>query len=99
MRTVFSGDVGLQHIKEEMLKILPKNSHLKLKENHPKNVVILATKEHHCLSDLLVRNEYKDLNFNILASNKEPQLPTTIVKKIWHSVSLYFGKKYHQRIT
>ncbi|SEG40970.1 formyltetrahydrofolate deformylase [Halpernia humi] len=67
MRTVFSGDVILQNIKEELLKILPENSHLELKEHHQKNVVILATKEHHCLSDLLVRNEYNDLDFNILA--------------------------------
>lgn len=40
---------------------------IELSENQPKNVVLMVTKEHHCLGDLLIRNQFRDLNFNIIA--------------------------------
>ncbi|KFC22750.1 formyltetrahydrofolate deformylase [Epilithonimonas lactis] len=43
------------------------NCEIELSSNKPKDVVVFVTREHHCLSDLLIRNQFKDLNFNILA--------------------------------
>ena len=43
------------------------NCEIELSSNKPKDAVVFVTKEHHCLSDLLIRNQFKDLNFNILA--------------------------------
>ena len=46
---------------------MPEDAKLELSLKKVKNVVILVTKEHHCLADLLIRNQFKDLNFNIVA--------------------------------
>jgi formyltetrahydrofolate deformylase len=46
---------------------LPNGANIDLSKKEIKDVVILVTKEHHCISDLLIRNEFKDLPINILA--------------------------------
>lgn len=40
---------------------------IRLKEHRKKNIVIFATKETHCLGDLLIKNYSDELNANILA--------------------------------
>lgn len=77
MRTEFSGDCQEEKILNGLRGILPDSVNISLNAKHTKNVVLLATKEHHCLADLLVRNEYKDLNINVLAvvANHEKLLP------------------------
>jgi formyltetrahydrofolate deformylase len=67
MRTEFSGECQTEKITGALKGILPDSITISLTTNQPKSVVLLATKEHHCLSDLLVRNAYKDLNLNVLA--------------------------------
>ena len=54
-------------MKNKLQNILPEDAKLELSLKKVKNVVILVTKEHHCLADLLIRNQFKDLNFNIVA--------------------------------
>jgi len=67
MRTTFEGECDRTQIAEEVLTLLPPNSKVDCVDGRKKDVVILVTKEHHCLADLLIRNQFKDLNFNILA--------------------------------
>ncbi|GAB4338259.1 MAG: formyltetrahydrofolate deformylase [Flammeovirgaceae bacterium] len=67
MRTEVVGDFDEQKLITELRSILPNNSLLKVEKMRKKNVVLLATKEHHCLGDLLVRHEFDELNANILA--------------------------------
>lgn len=67
MRTEFSGDCIAAELKSNLQDILPEDAKIELSKNKVKNVVILVTKEHHCLSDLLIRNEFKELNFNVLS--------------------------------
>ncbi|MFC4163603.1 formyltetrahydrofolate deformylase [Epilithonimonas zeae] len=67
MRTTFEGDCDREQIAKEVLVMLPPNSKVDCVDGRKKDVVILVTKEHHCLADLLIRNQFKDLNFNILA--------------------------------
>ena len=67
MRTEFSGDCDVQNLKNTLQKILPEDAKINLTLNKVKNVVILVTKEHHCLSDLLIRNEFNEMNFNVLS--------------------------------
>ena len=67
MRTEFSGDCDVQNLKNILQKILPEDAKINLTLNKVKNVVILVTKEHHCLSDLLIRNEFNEMNFNVLS--------------------------------
>jgi formyltetrahydrofolate deformylase len=67
MRTEFSGDCDVQNLKNTLQEILPEDAKINLTLNKVKNVVILVTKEHHCLSDLLIRNEFNEMNFNVLS--------------------------------
>lgn len=67
MRTEFSGEINEDLFLNEVKNVLPKNADVRLTANTKKNIVILATKEYHCLSDLLLRNKFGDGNFNILA--------------------------------
>jgi formyltetrahydrofolate deformylase len=67
MRTEFSGSCSTDKITGALRGILPDHVTISLTTSQPKQVVLLATKEHHCLSDLLIRNAYRDLNLNVLA--------------------------------
>lgn len=67
MRTEFDGDCQTEKILNGIRGILPDTVNISLSTDDVKDVVLLATKEHHCLSELLVRNEFKDLNMNVLA--------------------------------
>lgn len=66
MRTEVAGIAEPEKVIEQLKKQLDDCS-IELSQNQSKNVVVLVTKEHHCLGDLLIRNQFKDLNFNILA--------------------------------
>jgi len=67
MRTEFSGDFEEAQLIYDLRNILPSPANLKLSTNQRKDIVILATKEHHCLGDLLLRHHFGELNANIKA--------------------------------
>ncbi|MBF9254364.1 formyltetrahydrofolate deformylase [Pontibacter sp. 172403-2] len=67
MRTEFSGDFEREELSDELKAVLPEAAEIKLTGKRKKDIVLLATKEHHCLSDLLIRHAFDELNANILA--------------------------------
>jgi formyltetrahydrofolate deformylase len=67
MRVEYAGNIDSDRITNGLSGILPLKTQIRLNPKQSKKVVILATKEHHCLSDLLVRNAFKDLNMELLA--------------------------------
>jgi formyltetrahydrofolate deformylase len=67
MRTIICGDFNKNKLLNDIKKILPENARIRLNENTKKNIVILATKEAHCLGDILLRYTSGELNANILA--------------------------------
>ena len=67
MRTEFDGDVRAEAILGELRTIVPEQARLQLSRLEPKRIVVLATREHHCLADLLVRHAYAELNARIVA--------------------------------
>ena len=67
MRVAFSGVCDPYKIEDGLKGILPDSTNIDLTTKQIKDVVVLVTKEHHCLSDLLIRNQFKDLPFNISA--------------------------------
>ena len=67
MRTEFSGEFNKENFLAELETLLPKDAKVKLVENRKRDIVILATKEYHCLGHLLLRHQFNDLNANILA--------------------------------
>lgn len=73
MRTEFAGEFEASVLLGQLRAVLPAAAEVRLTDNRRKNLVLLATKEHHCLSELLVRHAFGELNANILAviSNHE----------------------------
>lgn len=67
MRTEFSGDFDQDSLLKALTDALPEKVSIKLTDKKKKDIVILATKEHHCLSDLLIRHAFNELDGNILA--------------------------------
>lgn len=67
MRTEFSGEFSREELLRDLIGVLPEAAEIKLTDKRKKDIVLLATKEHHCLSDLLVRHAFDELNANILA--------------------------------
>ncbi|RNI23747.1 formyltetrahydrofolate deformylase [Rufibacter latericius] len=67
MRAELAGEVHPQKLVQQLKAELPPEAHIRLVPARKKNIVLLVTKEHHCLGDLLLRHEYGDLNANIVA--------------------------------
>ncbi len=67
MRISFSGNCHLDELKKEIESFLPEFSSVEVIPPYLKKVVVLVTKEHHCLGDLLVKNQFNDLAFTIEA--------------------------------
>lgn len=70
MRTEFESPEKLDPqkvLKDLQETIATPEINLRISPKKKKDVVILATKEHHCLSDLLIRYNFDELDANILA--------------------------------
>lgn len=67
MRTGFSGRIDTEAIADSLAGELPANASIRLGDTEPKRLVVFASKEHHCLADLLVRHAYQELGARILA--------------------------------
>ena len=67
MRLEVSGEVNENKLKSEFHSVLPAGSQIEIISKHKKIIVILVTKEHHCLSDLLVRHFFNELHAEVKA--------------------------------
>lgn len=67
MRTVFSGDIVAEVLVNALASQLPEGAEIKLSKNGKKKILVLASKEQHCLSDLLIRNHFNEMNASIMA--------------------------------
>jgi len=67
MRTEVVGDLEEPRITAELREVLPTPVTIRITRRVKKNIVIFATREHHCLADLLIRNTYGELDANVLA--------------------------------
>jgi len=67
MRTVLSGEFDKQKLLNDIKNVLPIDATIKLSPNTKKDIVILATKEAHCIGDILIRYVSGELNANIKA--------------------------------
>lgn len=70
MRTefeVFSGELHPQMLEGEVAAVLPTLAKVQVASDLPRRLVILASREHHCLADLLVRHHFGEFNASIEA--------------------------------
>ncbi len=65
MRTEFSGSIARDAIIDELRQILPPESSVRLICPGKKRLVIMASREHHCLADLVTRCVYDELDAEI----------------------------------
>ena len=70
MRTEFEteAEVDSKRVLGDLRTVIPNEEIIfRLNPKKKKDVVILCTKEHHCLSDLLIRYHFEEINANVLA--------------------------------
>ena len=67
MRTEFDGAVDAGRLEGEVRAALPDQASVRLSRLKPKRIVVFASKEHHCLGDLLIRHAFGELNAQVLA--------------------------------
>ena len=67
MRIQFEGESGTQGLEQELKKVLPAGAHVQVSLLQPRKVVVLVSKELHCLGDLLLRYATGELQAEILS--------------------------------
>lgn len=66
-RARIAGNLDIDEIKEALKAVLPADAHIYLGVRRAKNIVLMATKESHCLGDILLKYQSGELHANILA--------------------------------
>jgi formyltetrahydrofolate deformylase len=89
MRTEF---VGTPHetLIADVRAVLPKGATVRLTNSQKRNIVVMATKEHHCLADLIIRSTYNELNARIVAIVANHEVLRPLVEKFeipFHCIS------------
>ena len=64
-RIVVDASEDSKNVAQFLTKVLPPNAIVKINPLPEKKVVVLVTKEYHCLSDILVRNHFKTLGAEV----------------------------------
>jgi len=67
MRSEVVGQLNRAKVYNKLTAILPDNAHIQLHEKKKKDIIVFATKEYHCIGDLLVRHHFGELKANIQA--------------------------------
>ena len=81
MRTEFEGGVDREGLLADLRAVLPEGAEARLSDSEPKRVVVLASKEHHCLADILVRDSFRELDARVLAVISNHAVLEPLVRK------------------
>lgn len=66
-RLEISGPIDADKMYNDLAAILPDDAEISVIPKQKKNIVIMVTREHHCLGDLVVRSYFNELHANIQA--------------------------------
>jgi len=66
-RAIVNGGVNKKALIEKLKKSMPEDAMIDLTQKRRKKIIIMATKESHCLGDLLLKEYSDDLNAEIVA--------------------------------
>ena len=75
------GNLDIQEIKTALKEILPDDANIYLGVRRAKNVVLMATKESHCIGDILLKYNSGELNANIQAVISNHDTLRSLVEK------------------
>lgn len=67
VRIVIEGATNTALIEKELKSMLPEAAEIKVNPEPEKKVIVLVTKEYHCLGDILIRNHFKTLGAEVQA--------------------------------
>lgn len=67
MRTEFVGDRPVEGVVEQMQTVLPPSAVVRVVSVAPRRLVVMVTREHHCLGELLLLNSFGELGAEIIA--------------------------------
>jgi len=67
MRSVVEGAIDKNYLQSELAAILPKDANIKIVDDTRKKIVLMVTKESHCLGDILIRYADGELDAEIEA--------------------------------
>ena len=97
MRTEFDGAVRLRQLEAEVRQALPPDARVRLSNLKPKRIVVLASKEHHCLGDILIRHAFGELNAQVLAVFSNHAALQPLVNQVRSAISLPQPRIAHAR--
>ncbi len=66
-RARISGEVDPLRLKEQLERMLPQDANVAINVRKKKSIVLMATKESHCLGDILLKHDSGELNANVQA--------------------------------
>lgn len=81
MRTVVEGDIQESVLNEKLSKVLHEGVNCHVISPRKKNIVLMVTKESHCLGDILIRYEAEELDANIIGVVSNYELLRPLVEK------------------
>jgi formyltetrahydrofolate deformylase len=87
MRAQVKGECEPHAVRSEMLSLLPQGAAVRVCSCSPKDIVIMASSEYHCLGDLLIRHFEGELNARVLAVVSNHEKMGALVEK--------FGIPFH----
>ncbi len=87
MRMELSGELQIERLEGALKNMLPNDAIISINPKRKKDIVLLVTKEYHCLSDLLIRHNFEEINATIKAVIGNHEFLRTLVEK--------FGLPYH----
>ena len=79
VRVVCNGIVPEQkQLSDSLAEVLPPSAQIQINPNNRKKIVVLVTKEHHCLADILVRQHFETWGAEVQAviGKHTPFIPT-----------------------
>jgi len=80
-RAQFIGTFNKEELESELKAELSASAEIELLLSRKKKIVVLVTKEHHCISDLLTRHEFGDLGAEIKAVIGNHDILRSLVEK------------------
>ena len=91
LRVVCTGlPTAVENLSDKLLAVLPAGATLSINPAKQKKLVVLVTKEHHCLADILVRHFFQTLNANVEAVIGNYEVLKTFTEKFdipYHYIS------------
>ena len=90
MRAELSGEMDMGAFKGTLQAMLPARANIHVAEARKKDIILMGTKETHCLGDILLKHYSGELNANILAIVSNYEELKTLTDKFnipYHCVS------------